>query len=478
MEQAFGSGFGDVAVHAHSEADALSREVHAVAFTVGDDVFFRRGAYAPGSTQGRALLAHELTHVLQQRHAPGQTPTRDISSRTDAAEVEADRAADAVARRSTASQVAHVSPLASIQRAPAEHLIGRGWSITATRRAVIDDELVPMGEAPGRFDGFPRALEAMRLAERAAEVTLVVSDPDGRFHVLRTTATSLGERSSPPQNPVGWQIHRIVDPSSQEDPRRMRERARKATEPEEYKELLSAWTHLTPDEVACPSDAGAVAAGKVNIAPWLSDRGETVPATLDPTGDAPLAEPAVLISTARFSMGPAAVRATVLHELRHAYHLTQTIDLVQQWRKVREEDTGDSWRSWLDSQRGRLPDEVYLTTRAATGLARSATAVSEAYAYTAAFIYEYNRLDLAFQDPHDDEDLAVRSVVAVLHSLGTYWERADEQAQEETMNELSAFLNSLTPNHRRHVRHFIAEQAFARAPEAFYDELRSQMAGE
>lgn len=493
MEQAFGSGFGDVVVHSDSEADALSREVHAMAFTAGVDVFFRRGAYQPGSSQGRALLAHELTHVLQQRAALPRSPGRDISLRSDAAEVEAAKTADAVARRSTArpvSQASQASSAAFLQRTPADKLIGRGWSITATERAIIDDELVPMGEAPGHFDGFPRALEAMRLAERAAQVTLVVSDSDGRFHVLRATATSLGKKSSVPENPIGWRIHRIIDPSRQEgdagrirqeDPDRANERADRAEEPEEYKALLSEWSHLAPDEIACPSGPRAVVAGRVNIAPWLESRGQTQPHTFNPTGDSPLTQPAILISTARFSMGPTAVRATLLHELRHAYQLTQTIDLVHQWRKGRAEDTIDSWRVWLDSQQGRLSDEVYLTAQAATGLASSATATPEVYAYTAAFVYMYNRLNLAFHDPEhltDDESGVLRAMLSTLHSLGKYWQRADEIAQEETMNELREFLNSLTPNHRKNVRYYIDKQSHSRAPEVFYQELDSQMAGE
>ena len=48
------------------QADALNRDLSARAFTTGQDIFFRHGEYSPGSSSGRELLAHELTHVVQQ----------------------------------------------------------------------------------------------------------------------------------------------------------------------------------------------------------------------------------------------------------------------------------------------------------------------------------------------------------------------------------------------------------------------------
>jgi hypothetical protein len=62
----FGADFGAVRVHADGEAAALSDRLHAKAFTVGRDVYFNRGRYQPQTPEGRHLLAHELTHVVQQ----------------------------------------------------------------------------------------------------------------------------------------------------------------------------------------------------------------------------------------------------------------------------------------------------------------------------------------------------------------------------------------------------------------------------
>ncbi|MBD2440970.1 DUF4157 domain-containing protein [Nostoc sp. FACHB-110] len=67
MEQAFGADFSGVRVHTDSQADQLNQSIQAKAFTTGQDVFFRQGAYEPGSRGGQELLAHELTHVVQQK---------------------------------------------------------------------------------------------------------------------------------------------------------------------------------------------------------------------------------------------------------------------------------------------------------------------------------------------------------------------------------------------------------------------------
>ncbi|HEY0764462.1 MAG TPA: DUF4157 domain-containing protein [Pyrinomonadaceae bacterium] len=66
MEQAFGVDFGQVKIHSDGAANSLSHSLHASAFTTGTHIFFRQGALDYTSTTGRRLLAHELTHVVQQ----------------------------------------------------------------------------------------------------------------------------------------------------------------------------------------------------------------------------------------------------------------------------------------------------------------------------------------------------------------------------------------------------------------------------
>lgn len=70
MESRLGHDFGDVRVHTDASAHASAKSVGAHAYTVGNNVVFQRDAYDPGSLTGRTTIAHELTHVVQQRSGP------------------------------------------------------------------------------------------------------------------------------------------------------------------------------------------------------------------------------------------------------------------------------------------------------------------------------------------------------------------------------------------------------------------------
>ena len=69
MGEAMGADFSGVRVHTDTQADQLNQSIQAKAFTTGQDVFFRQGTYKPGSRGGQELIAHELTHVVQQSGA-------------------------------------------------------------------------------------------------------------------------------------------------------------------------------------------------------------------------------------------------------------------------------------------------------------------------------------------------------------------------------------------------------------------------
>jgi hypothetical protein len=87
-EAGFKQDFGDVRIHTDAAADELARELGAEAFTTGKDIFFREGAYQPGSDTGKGLLSHELIHVVQQSGTSPVTPGR-ITSPSEPVEVEA-----------------------------------------------------------------------------------------------------------------------------------------------------------------------------------------------------------------------------------------------------------------------------------------------------------------------------------------------------------------------------------------------------
>ncbi|MGA3541094.1 DUF4157 domain-containing protein [Micromonosporaceae bacterium DT194] len=71
MESRFGGqDFGDVRVHTDGAAHESAKAVHAQAYTVGSNIVFQRDTYDPASPAGQHMLAHELTHVVQQRSGP------------------------------------------------------------------------------------------------------------------------------------------------------------------------------------------------------------------------------------------------------------------------------------------------------------------------------------------------------------------------------------------------------------------------
>lgn len=96
MEHQLGYDFSNVRVHTDEAAASASRGIGAVAYTAGTDIAFDTGRYSPHSPAGRALLAHELTHVAQQSHASPESAPQ-LAPAGGAAEHEADRAAAVVA---------------------------------------------------------------------------------------------------------------------------------------------------------------------------------------------------------------------------------------------------------------------------------------------------------------------------------------------------------------------------------------------
>lgn len=96
MESRFGRDFSRVRVHADAQAAESARAIDARAYTLGQDVVFAAGRYAPGTSSGIALLAHELAHTIQQRRdkwAAGDRP--GITAATDPTERQAEAMATA-----------------------------------------------------------------------------------------------------------------------------------------------------------------------------------------------------------------------------------------------------------------------------------------------------------------------------------------------------------------------------------------------
>jgi len=103
MESRLGHDFGDVRVHTDQAASESARAVGAQAYTVGNDIVFGSGRYDPGSTGGRKTIAHELTHVVQQKAGPVEgSPAPGgirVSDPGDRFEQEAESVADRAVQR-------------------------------------------------------------------------------------------------------------------------------------------------------------------------------------------------------------------------------------------------------------------------------------------------------------------------------------------------------------------------------------------
>lgn len=114
MQPLFGHGFSQVRVHDNSQAADLARSVKALAFTVGPNIVFNAGQYRPASGEGRRLLAHELSHVIQQGSGPvGQQPKLALAQVDSAAGREPEESA----RQATDSYGKLPSPTINARRA-------------------------------------------------------------------------------------------------------------------------------------------------------------------------------------------------------------------------------------------------------------------------------------------------------------------------------------------------------------------------
>jgi len=122
LEAALGTRLDGVRVHTGAEADAAARAIGARAFAVGDDVFFRDGAYDPQQRNGQQLIAHEVAHTVQARGASTLTGgATTVSQPGDAPEREADVFADAFVNRLHSSDD-------RLLDAPTQDLLHRGFA--------------------------------------------------------------------------------------------------------------------------------------------------------------------------------------------------------------------------------------------------------------------------------------------------------------------------------------------------------------
>ena len=134
MEGAFGADFSGVRVHSDAQADALNSSMRARAFTTGKDIFIRSGEYKPGSSSGQELLAHELTHVVQQNGVA------DAKKSEDAEHVERDTGSGVVQLQAVTPLGAKAAMMGAPEKAQlADRLMNEDESVTKYATGVCYD---------------------------------------------------------------------------------------------------------------------------------------------------------------------------------------------------------------------------------------------------------------------------------------------------------------------------------------------------
>jgi len=169
MSASLGHDFSGVRVHADADADRLNQQLSARAFTTGNDIFFQQGAYSPASGQGRELIAHELSHVIQQStgRVSGGGGGMTVRPAGDAFEQEADALSHKAA---TDSVSADSHPVSAIQAMPASREIQRDACLIPRNRWSPYAHLPSVG-AVGPDENF---------------------DPNQRFAILKENFQRLG----------------------------------------------------------------------------------------------------------------------------------------------------------------------------------------------------------------------------------------------------------------------------------------------
>ena len=209
FEPRFGFQFGNVRVHADATAATSAKAVGAAAYTVGNQIVFGEDRYVPTTRNGLGLLAHELTHVVQQS---GSSPTTDLP--IDDANSPAERTADSVSARLFDGAVTQALPIAT----------GQGQHVA--RQPLPDSEsgVVKNFPAPGRLthdqllDGIFKIVRILESATRSSveltslELTTLPAYVQAFVRVAQAERRSTTIYGPNPDNPVHQKVLRLLPP--------------------------------------------------------------------------------------------------------------------------------------------------------------------------------------------------------------------------------------------------------------------------
>ena len=211
MSSRLGHDFSTVRVHADAAAAGAAGRLDAAAFTVGEHVAFGAGRFDPGSRAGRRLLAHELAHVAQQRHASALVA--GVGAVDHPSEHAAERAAAGDARR-----LALGAPVPALQRAPTG-LPDKPASATIGGEELEFELTAFLQRAVATQGG-----QALRVTEAVKQGlrSLTIGDPGARLRI-----DSMLSNTTPPGRPAEFakRVARALGPAV---PRAAAERLRDA----------------------------------------------------------------------------------------------------------------------------------------------------------------------------------------------------------------------------------------------------------
>ena len=179
----FKRNFSNVRLHTDETADSLSRTINARAFTIGNDIFFKKGVFAPETSAGRETLIHELTHVVQQGGKGGGGKLK-LGAPDTAQEKEADRIGK---KHATAVSAA---PTGAVQRAAEEEELQMQAEEDELQMQAEEDELQMQAEE----DELQMQAEEDELQMQSEEEEALQAQPDTGGVVQRTLQDELQKK--------------------------------------------------------------------------------------------------------------------------------------------------------------------------------------------------------------------------------------------------------------------------------------------
>jgi hypothetical protein len=167
FESRFGYDFSGVRIHTDSQADDASRNLNAQAFTIGRDIFFAAGRYEPHTTPGKWLLAHELTHTVQQQPQPlsPQPPTQSSPVATSASGSEVRR------QPSTTESTTTANPQSTqAQKSSPQSNVAHSKNLGASAIATVQRQSIAVSSAPPQVQRFGLDTILERIADWATNI--------------------------------------------------------------------------------------------------------------------------------------------------------------------------------------------------------------------------------------------------------------------------------------------------------------------